>query len=87
MSGRHRDEISATVAVVSNLELGATLRITDPVPELKALAGTATTYRRGLSFAILLLRLKPGACGFASLGPRGAVPGSDDRKYWQGVAG
>ncbi len=70
------DEIPATVAVVSNLELGATLRLADPVPELKALAETAKTYRRGLSFASLLLRLKPGACGFASLGPRGAVPGS-----------
>jgi phytoene dehydrogenase-like protein len=70
------DEIPATVAVVSNLELGATLRLTGPVPELKALAETAATYRRGLSFASLLLRLEPGACGFASPGPRGAVPGS-----------
>jgi phytoene dehydrogenase-like protein len=70
------DEIPATKAVVSNLELGSTLRLTDPVPALGALAGTAATYRRGLSFANLLLRLQPGACGFASSGPRGAVPGS-----------
>ena len=70
------DEIPATVAVVSNLELGVTLRLTDLVPELAALIKTTTTYLRGLSFANLLLRLKPGACGFASLGARGAAPGS-----------
>jgi phytoene dehydrogenase-like protein len=70
------DEIPATVAVVSNLELGATLRLADPAPALASLAEAATTYRRGLSFANLLLRLKPGACGLASPGPRGAAPGS-----------
>lgn len=70
------DEIPAAVAVVSNLELGATLRLTDAVPELGALAATAATYRRGLPFANLLLRLKPAACGFASTGPRGAIAGS-----------
>lgn len=70
------DEIPAAVAVVSNLELGATLRLADPVPELAALAETAATWRRGLSFATLLLLLKPGACGLASPGPRGAAPGS-----------
>jgi len=70
------DEIPATVAVVSNLALGATLRLTGPAPELRALAETATTWHRGLSFANLLLRLKPGACGFASPGRRGHAPGS-----------
>lgn len=70
------DEIPATRAVVSNLELGSTLRLADPSVELGALIETAAAWRRGLSFANLLLRLKPGACGFASVGPRGAVPGS-----------
>ena len=70
------DEIPATVAVVSNLELGTTLRLAGPVPALAPLAATAATWRRGLSFATLLLRLKPGACALASPGPRGAVPGS-----------
>jgi phytoene dehydrogenase-like protein len=70
------DEIPASVAVVSNLELGTTLRLTDPAPALAALAGEAATYRRGLSFAALLLRLKRGACALAASGPRGVVPGS-----------
>jgi phytoene dehydrogenase-like protein len=70
------DEIPATVAVVSNLELGTTLRLVDEAPALEALAKTAATYRRGLSFACLLLRLESGACGFASPGPRGSAPGS-----------
>lgn len=70
------DEIPATVAVVSNLELGATFRLAGPVPALAQLAATATTWHRGLSFSNLLLRLKPGSCAFASLGPRGTAPGS-----------
>lgn len=70
------EEIPATVAVVSNLEVGATLRLAGPEPALQALAGTAATWRRGLSFASLLLRLRPGACALASPGPRGTAPGS-----------
>jgi phytoene dehydrogenase-like protein len=70
------EEIPATLAVVSNLEIGATLNLTDPDPALSALARTAATWRRGLSFANLLLKLKRGACGFASSDRRGAVPGS-----------